>query len=171
MGAPRHKKFRQMPFSVEERVATEKFLWKISQKQFFAREFHTLEAGLALPETSSLVQYNLYFDNQDCLLRSNSRLALSSLPEQTRRPILLPRDCPIVEKFVMHKHKLHQHAGAGYLHALLKAEFIIPKGRRMIKKVIRTCTTRRCVRPVPLGQQEAPLPAPFERWLSISLDQ
>ena len=29
----------------------------------------------------------------------------------------------------------------------------------MIKKVIRKCTTKRCVVPVPLGQQEAPLPA------------
>ena len=159
MGAPHHKKFRRKPFSVEERMATEKFLWRLSQKQFFSLEFRTIAGGQALPNKSNLTQYNLFFDETDCLLRSNTRLALSNLPEETKRAILLPKDCPIVEKFIMHRHKLHQHAGAGYLHALFKQEFLIPQGRRMIKKVIRKCTTKRCVVPVPLGQQEAPLPA------------
>jgi len=159
MGAPHHKRFRGKPFSVEERMATEMFLWKLSQKQFFSLEFRTLAGGQTLPEKSRLAQYNLFIDTTDGLLRSNTRLALSNLPEKTKRAILLPKDCPIVQKFIMHKHKLHQHAGAGYLHALFKREFLIPQGRRTIKKVIRTCTTRRCVKPVPLGQQEAPLPA------------
>ena len=159
LGATQHKKFRGKPFSVEERTATEKFLWKLSQKQFLALEIRTLSGGQTLPHKSNLAQYNLFFDETDCLLRSNSRLALSNLPEKTKRAILLPKECPIVEKFIMHRHKLHQHAGAGYLHALFKQEFLIPQGRRTIKKVIRKCTTRRCVGPKPLGQQEAPLPA------------
>lgn len=159
LGAKKHKTFWKQPFSVEERLATETFLWKVSQKNFFPKEVRALAGRQALPEKSVLAHFNPFFDEVDCLLRSNTRLALSNLPEETRRAVILPKDCPIVEKFVMHKHKLHQHAGVGYLHALLKTQFLIPQGRRTIKKVVRKCTTRRCVHPVPLGQQEAPLPA------------
>lgn len=159
MCAGTHKKFWRKPFSVEERMATEKFLWRSSQKTFFTKEFRTLAGRQKLSVKSVLAPFNPFFEETDCLLRSNTRLALSNLPEETRQAIMLPKDCPIVEKFVMHNHKLHQHAGAAYLHALFKQHFLIPQGRRMIKKVVRRCTTRRCVRPVPLGQQEAPLPA------------
>lgn len=159
LGASTHRKFQKKEFSTEERIATEKMLWRISQKKHFEKEFWTLAGGLELPERSSLTVYNPFFDKEDCLIRSSTRLILSDLPAAVRMAIILPKDCPIVAKFVMHKHKVHQHAGTGYLHALLKDEFLIRRGRQQIRKIIRTCTTRRCVQPVPLGQQEAPLPA------------
>jgi len=154
-----HKKFWKKSFSTEERRATEKFLWKLTQKHHFETEHRCLTKGLGVTVKSGLAAYNPFLAKEEGLIRSNTRLSLSNLPEATRQAIILPKDCPIVMKFVLHKHKLHQHAGTSYLHALLKEEFLIPRGRQQIRKIIRTCLGRRCVKPVPLGQQEAPLPA------------
>ena len=159
MGSKLHKKFRSKPFSVEEKLATEKRLWSLSQQQSFTKDYELLAAGGSVSDKSDLSKYNPYFDKQDCLLRSNTRLVLSNLPVETRTAIILPKNCPIVAKYVLDRHMLHQHAGTGYLHALLKHSFLIPQGRRQIRKIIRTCTTRKCVQPIPLAQQMAPLPA------------
>jgi len=40
-----------------------------------------------------------------------------------------------------------------------KEKFLIQRGRQQIRKIIHTCKTRRCVQPIKLGQQEAPLPS------------
>jgi len=159
IGAKQHKKFQHKEFSVEEKSCVEKRLWQLSQRHHFPNEFELLAHGQDVKSKSSLAVYNPFFDKEDCLLRSRTRLVLSGLPEATRMAIVLPRDCPIVAKFVMSKHSLHKHAGTGYMHALLKEEYLIPRGRQQIRKIIRGCTTRRCVKPTPLGQQEAPLPA------------
>ena len=160
LGCRAHReKFARKPFSVEEKTLTEKFLWKLSQKQHFSKDYKSLELGLGLVEKSPLANYNPFFDPEIGLIKSNTRLVLSNLPESTRKAIILPRDCPVVAKLVIHQHKIHQHAGASYLHALLREEFLIPRGKQQIKKIVRMCVTRRCVKPVPLGQQEAPLPA------------
>ncbi len=159
IGAKQHKKFQHKEFSVEEKSCVEKRLWQLSQRHHFPNEFELLAHGQDVSSKSSLAVYNPFFDKEDCLLRSRTRLVLSGLPEATRMAIVLPRDCPIVAKFVMSKHSLHKHAGTGYMHALLKEEYLIPRGRQQIRKIIRGCTTRRCVKPTPLGQQEAPLPA------------
>ena len=120
---------------------TEKFLWKLSQKQHFSKDYKSLELGLGLVEKSPLANYNPFFDPEIGLIKSNTRLVLSNLPESTRKAIILPRDCPVESKFVIHQHKIHQHAGASYLHALLREEFLIPRGKQQIKKIVRTCVT------------------------------
>ncbi len=158
LGVPAYKKFQKKNFSTEERRETERFLWKLTQKRHFDKEHRSLTTGVGVTENSKLAAYNPFLSGEG-LIRSNTRLLLSNLPEATRQAIILPRDCPIVKKFVLHKHVLHQHAGTSYLHGLLKEEFLIPRGRQQIRKIVRTCLGRRCVKPVPLGQQEAPLPA------------
>jgi len=155
------KQFSKTPlsFSVSEKTAVETKLWHWSQQHHFKSDFISLENGNSISSKSGLAQFNPFFDKTQGLIKSNTRLVLSNLPESTRQAIVLPRDCPIVEKFVMHKHRMHQHAGSGYLHALMKENFILPQAKRQIRKFIRKCTKRGCVMPVPLEQQMAPLPA------------
>jgi hypothetical protein len=158
LGSKAHRKFKSKPFSVEERQMTEKRLWSLTQRHHFPHEFSSLANSLPLPDKSELAKYNPFFDEKDCLLRSNTRLILSNLPAETRTAIILPKNCPIVAKFVLDKHELHQHAGTAFLHGLLKNTFLIQQGRRQIRKIIRTCLKRKCVPPMPLSQQMAPLP-------------
>jgi hypothetical protein len=160
MGSKRHReKFAGSNFSMDEKRATEMFIWKLTQKHHFQKDYLGLSSGLGIDVKSSLAPYNPFLEKESGLIRSQTRLVMSDLPLTTRQAIVLPKDCPVVEKFVLMKHRLHQHAGTGYLHALLKEEFLIQRGRQQVRKIIRKCLTRRCTRPVPLGQQEAPLPA------------
>ena len=166
--------FRRKQFTLEEKIQTENFIWSVSQQFHYPEEFERLQNQLSLPEKSKLDIYNPFFDQETNLIKSDSRLRMSGLPEETKTAIILPKNCPIVGKFIMDKHIMHQHAKTGYLHALLKQKFILPQGRHQIKKAIRSCTKKRCVEPIPLGQQEAPLPslridnpAPF---LNVAVD-
>lgn len=175
MSSKRHREeFGKKEYSVEEKKATEKCLWRLSQLKHFESDFKSLVSGQKLPENSKLVTYNPFYDEEDGLLKAHTRLVLSNLPECTRTPVILPKDCPIVMKFVMHKHKQHNHAKAGYLHGLLKNEFLIQRGKQQIGKAIWPCVQKFCHKPMNLGQQEAPLPslrtddpAPFQ---SIGVD-
>lgn len=175
MGSKKHReKFAGSHFSVDEKRATEMFIWKLTQKHHFQRDYVGLSSGLGIDEKSPLTPYNPFLEEESGLIRSHTRLVMSDLPLATRQAIVLPKDCPVVEKYVLMKHRLHQHAGTGYLNALLKEEFLIQRGRQQVRKIIRKCLTRRCTKPVPLGQQEAPLPslrindpAPFQ---SVAVD-
>ena len=150
--------YRRKEFSLEEKKKTEDFLWSFIQRFHMKTDFERLQSGLSLQEKSKILVHNPFLDSVTNVMKSNSRLALSGLPQETKNAIILPKDCPIVEKFIMDQHKLHQHAKTGYLHSLLRQRFVLPSGRQQIRKAIRKCTTRKCVEPVRLEQQLAPLP-------------
>ena len=159
IGLKAHRKFQKKHFSTEEKEMTEMFLWSLTQRQNFQIEYQKLSTFERVAEKSQLSCYNPEFDVQNHIIRSNTRLQFSNLPTETKKAIILPKNCPIVEKYIMELHKANYHAKTGYLHSILKERFIIPQGRNQIKKAIHKCTKRRCVDPRPLGQQEAPLPS------------
>ena len=159
MGKSSHKKFQKKEFSTAEKKMTENFLWSLTQCQHFPSEFQKLSTSQKIAEKSQLSSYNPYFDPEDSVIRSNTRLQFSNLPQETKKAIILPKNCPIVEKYIMELHKANYHAKTGYLHSIIKERFILPQGRNQIKKAIHKCTKKKCVDPRPLGQQEAPLPS------------
>jgi hypothetical protein len=170
----RRQKFAKTEFSTEEKSSTENFLWSLTQRQHYSEEFQKLKSSQKLAEKSKLACYNPEIDIDENIIRSNTRLQFSNLPMETKRSIILPKNCPIVSKFIMELHRANYHAKAGYLHSIIKEKFIIPQGRNQIKKAIKTCTQRKCVSPMPLTQQMAPLPnlrtddpAPFK---SVAVD-
>jgi len=158
LGEKSHTKFRKSKFSLEEKKNTEDFIWSLTQRHHFPNEFQKLLEGKTVAEKSPLSIYNPTIDLNTYVIRSNTRLRLSNLPEETKSSIILPKNCPIVAKYILNLHELHQHAKTGYLHALIKDRFVLPQGRNQIRKTIRTCCKRGCVNPTPLEQQQAPLP-------------
>lgn len=174
LGLKAHKKFQKEEFRTDEKQKTESFLWSLTQRQHYPNEYQKLASSQRIAEKSPLSCYNPEFDVQENIIRSNTRLLFSNLPTETKKAIILPKNCPIVEKYIMELHNANYHAKTGYLHSVLKERFIIPQGRNQIKKAIRKCTKRKCVDPRPLVQQEAPLPSlrtddpsPFK---SVSVD-
>ena len=159
LGLKEHAKFRRQPkISAEEWKKTQDFLWSVTQRHNFKEDFQKLLEGKRVAESSKLSCYNPELDFDNYTIKSNTRLRLSNLPEETKKSIILPKNCPIVEKYILFRHELHQHAQTGYLHALMKDKFILPQGRNQIKKAIHKCCRRGCVKPRQLEQQQAPLP-------------
>ena len=159
LGCPSHKKFRGKQFSVSEKQQTELFLMRMSQKMNFSKEIAKLSKGDEMElKNSPIREYNPTWDDSRNIIFSNSRLSQSNIATTTKFPILLPKNCPIVEKYVLNMHILHSHAGPGYVLALLRQKFRLCQGRRQVTKIIHKCPKRNCTKPVPLTQQMAPLP-------------
>lgn len=174
MASKSHRIFSRKEYSQEEHKKTEDFLWSLTQRHHFPEEFQQLLSKSKIAEKSSLSCYNPEMDFDNFVIKSNTRLKFSNLPEDTKKSIILPKNCPIVAKYIMDIHKSNEHAGTGYIHSILKERFILPQGRNQIRKTIRSCVARRCVKPRLLAQQQAPLPekrvdnaAPFE---SVAVD-
>lgn len=151
--------FKQTKWSLKAHKETKNALWRLSQRVHLQNDFVNLANGLELTPKSSLAGFNPFYDEELGLLRARSRLVLSGLPEETRLPIILPKKCAIVKKYILHLHVIHQHARAGYLHSLLRQEFAIQRGRQQIQTAIWPCTKRNCMKPKPLQQIMAPLPS------------
>ena len=158
MGYKPHTPFRKKRLSVQEERRTENFLWRISQKRGFAQEIRDLQKTGSVQKTSKICDYNPKYDLTNGWIISESRLTQSDLPDQTRRPVMLPKNCEIVAKYIQHIHACYGHAGPEYALSLMRQKFRLCQGRRQIRKVLRKCSTPRCVAPTPLTQQMAPLP-------------
>jgi len=158
-GLPAQKHFRRQEYCTEEQQQTEIFLWRKAQQMAFGKEFLQLKNGERIDKASKIRDFNPTFDQERQLILSESRLLQSSLPEETSRPIILPKNCKIVEKYIMHIHQQNNHVGPEHTFALIRQHFALCQGRRQVKKIVRQCRKTKCVEPRQLGQQMAPLPS------------
>jgi hypothetical protein len=166
LGLPEHKKFRNKNFSIEELEMIELFWWKKSQQMAFSEYEKCLEKecegqiSLKLEKNSPIRDLNPKWDAKRKVILSESRLVLSkNLSEGMKCPIILPRDCDIVKKFVLHLHEQNGHAGANQILSLTNKQFKICKGKQQIRSTIRKCTAKKCSRATNLEQMMAPLPS------------
>jgi len=132
------------PISVQELKAAETHLLKWSQ-------FHVDEGSL---EKKLLAK-----EGEVGLLHAHGRLEdFRSLPEELRKPIILPQDHPFV---ILILHDLHERRGhCGYkslIHEAMKRFWIIGL-RRMAKTVTSKCVTCRKLWKKPLNQLMGQIP-------------
>ena len=158
-GCKGHQQFQKKKITVEESRKTEEYLWRISQERGFSQELTDLKKKNLVNKNSKIRDYNPKFDEERRLILSETRLVQSNLPEETKRPIVLPKNCPIVNKYVMFIHASNCHIGPEQTLSLIKRKIRICQARRQIKAILRRCVTPRCVQPSLLEQQMAPLPA------------
>ena len=153
-----HKEFRSKSLSVVELKKVELFLMKKAQQTSFAEDYEKLSNGEALKKGSKLLNFNPMWDDHKKMIIAETRLIFSNLPNESKRPIILPADNDIVKKYVLNLHELYGHAGPNYTFAMVRQKFLICHGKRQIRKIIKECKTKRCTKPKQLGQKMAPLP-------------
>jgi len=98
------------------------------------------------------------FDHTRGVIFSESRLIFSDIPESAKRPIILPKNDNIVQKYVLFLHRIFQHTGPELTLSLVRLKYRILQGRRQVRSIIRGCTKKRCMKPPLLTQIMAPLP-------------
>ena len=146
------------PILIPELRRTEEMLWKISQENQFGKEKRDLENGLSVNKDSKLSELNVFLDDKQ-IMRSKTRLLFSTeLTHDEKNPIILPNECPIIEKYILNLHQINGHASANYLLSMVRNHFKLLKSKREIKRIINKCLTKRCTKPLQLGQQMGPLP-------------
>jgi len=143
---------------VQERVQTEKYLIKVAQGEAFSQEIDLLTGKRSLQHTSKLFSLNPYV-GEDGLLRVGGRLGNSSLQEDVKNPIILPKNSPVTRAILSHLHKEIQHQGRGQtLNEIRSRGYWIVRGSRAVADMIQSCVVCRRLRRPPEEQRMADLP-------------
>ena len=114
-----------------------------------------------VPARSSVVKLSPFLDDQG-MLRCLTRLEDAPIPENAKKPILLPKNHALTEKIIRHEHEKTKHAyGTDYTLSEVRRNYWIPAARQQIKKILKLC--RQCK--LNYGMPKAPRMAaiPFRR--------
>lgn len=117
--------------------AKERILYS-SQQHFFKEEIEMVSKGKALPKRHSLVQLSPYLDDAG-LLRADTRLSESDLPELSTCPIVLSPKSKVVQLMVKEIHVKMRHVGASATMAAVAQSFHIPRLKQMLVSIRKNC--------------------------------
>ena len=108
---------------------------------------HTQHSSFAEVDFTRSAQFkhlNIFLD-KDAILRCKGRLQFSSLPAQSKEPILLPKKHQFTFLVVHSFHKSLYHAGVRQTLAQVRQEYWIPHGRSLVQSVLHHCAVCRRV--------------------------
>ncbi|XP_003370609.1 putative integrase core domain protein [Trichinella spiralis] len=97
--------------------------------------------------------------DQDGLLRVGGRLRRSTLPPESKHPIILPHNHPVTELLIKDHHVRQIHAGVTQTLVAIRTKFWIIRARNAVKKIIRSCPVCRRVDAQPYRLRMGDLPA------------
>ena len=92
----------------------------------------------------------LYQDDEG-MLRCRGRIGLSSLPHDTRFPILLPRGHHFTKLVILNGHDQVMHNGVAETLVQVRSKYWIVKGRQTVKNIISKCVVCRKLESRPYG--------------------
>ena len=144
------------PVLLQDTQNEERWWIRWIQSRRFRSEIHAAKQGVELPKMSKLTHLDPIWDEDKKLLRVGGRLQASLLPDEAKRPIILPSHEPLVEKLVMHYHVKHCHTGVAQTLANLRSKYWLVHGRQEVRRILHGCRT--CRRLTPMNQKMAPLP-------------
>ena len=134
-------------------------LIKDAQGETFTNEIKELEHGRQVPSRSSLAKLNPMIDANG-ILRCFTRLHSAPIPENTSKPILLPKDHALTKLVIKAEHEKTKHAyGTDYTLSEVRRNYWIPSGRQQVKKVLKDCRQCKLNFGLPKAPKMAPLPA------------
>ncbi|KRZ47836.1 hypothetical protein T02_819, partial [Trichinella nativa] len=122
------------------------------------REVQVKEFGIK-PDSANRVREFEPFLDQDGLLRVGGRLRRSTLPPESKHPIILPHNHPVTELLIKDHHVRQMHAGVNQTLVAIRTKFWIIRARNAVKKIIRSCPVCRRVDAQPYRLRMGELPA------------
>ncbi|KRY10067.1 hypothetical protein T12_5752 [Trichinella patagoniensis] len=102
------------------------------------REVQVKEFGIK-PDSAEWVREFEPFLDQDGLLRVGGRLRRSTLPPESKHPIILPHNHPVTELLIKDHHVRQMHAGVNQTLVAIRTRLWIIRARNTTKKMIRSC--------------------------------
>jgi len=131
------------------------------QENLYENEIQLLKNGNCVPKSSSIVQLNPFFDKGSQLLKVNTRLDNSFLPDSEIFPILLPFNAELDRVIILYYHEKLLHCGVSLVLSEMRQKYWLPKGRKRIKSVIKNCNL--CKRRTATNNKEKWAALPTER--------
>ena len=87
----------------------------------------------------------------DGILRCSGRLQNSDLEHEAQYPIIIPRDHRFTRLVIEECHRKVKHSGVRSTLGELRSRFWVPKGRQVVKKILRECVTCKREQRKPFG--------------------
>jgi transposase InsO family protein len=113
---------------------------KAVQEVEFPDEIETLNRGEQVHKKSKLFRLYPFIDPSDGVLKVGGRLAFSEqIPDATRFPAILPKNCRLSTLIVEKYHKYTMHGGQHLCLAEIRGAFWIIAARTLVRNIIRNC--------------------------------
>jgi hypothetical protein len=131
---------------------------KYLQNKVFKQELEDLKQKRDVKSSSAIYSLEPIRDS-DGILRVGGRLQQAPVMDQTKHPIILPRDHHVSTLIVRHAHEwLSGHSGREYVLSVTRERFWIPRVRPLINSVLRNCVLCKRLRGALGSQRMADLP-------------
>ncbi|XP_054721896.1 uncharacterized protein LOC129231540 [Uloborus diversus] len=91
-------------------------------------------------------------------MRLGGRLEFSEFSLDNKHPVILPTTSAFTRLIVLKEHEKIMHGGTSATLAKIRSRFWIPKGRQLIKKIIKNCLICQKYLAKPADQMTEPLP-------------
>jgi hypothetical protein len=132
-----------------EEIVNAKNRWiRTVQLSEFAKKFENISARIVL---NYIRQFGLYID-QWGILRCKGRIGNANIPSETANPVLLPTHHHLTTLVIKEVHAKTMHGGVASTLTAIRDNYWIPRGREIVKSVVRRCIvcTRYNAKPFPL---------------------
>ena len=149
-------KHREPNISIEDIREAEVALATFCQRQEYKEDIDRLTKGLNVKKESHILPLDPRLD--DGVLRVGGRLRRSSMPEEIKRPILMPKDHHVSRLLMENIHQQVGHSGRNYMLSQLRKRYWIPCANSLARKVISACVTCRRFQSALSTQKMADLP-------------
>ncbi|GFY49854.1 integrase catalytic domain-containing protein [Trichonephila inaurata madagascariensis] len=145
------------PLTSEELSEAERFWIQVEQKKFFPEELKSLKDN-KIEKESPLYNCMPYLA-ENGLIRLGGRLEFCSLSIDEKDSLILPKNSWLTTLIVRREHNKVMHGGTASTLAQVRSNYWIPKGRQLVKKVIKNCFICRKYLAKPIDQLTSPLPS------------
>lgn len=139
------KKMQKKPveelISVVEYQEARRVLIKQAQAEVYHAEIDSLKKNslAKIPTSSELRILSPYLDDQGILRMSGRIDKASCVNDWSKRPIILPSKHKITEQIVADYHETYQHGNNETVINQLRARYVIPKMRAVVRRVASAC--------------------------------
>ncbi|GFS77126.1 integrase catalytic domain-containing protein [Trichonephila clavipes] len=132
--------YKSMDFYITaDEIQNAEYFWlKCVQSEFYSAEILALKQNEQLRSSSEIKSLVPYLDENN-LLRLTGRLLEADLCFGEKHPVILPRRCKFTELLVIREHERIGHCGVSATLTQLRKKYWIPKGRQLVKTMIRIC--------------------------------
>ncbi|XP_075163374.1 uncharacterized protein LOC142236009 [Haematobia irritans] len=139
-----------------ELMKAENLLYRQAQKEKYSAEISCLVTQNSISKGSEIFSKSPYLD--DGVLRVNSRIDNANIPDDNKRPIILPKESYITNLIILYFHKKFFHMNHETAVNEIRQKYAIARLRTLYKAAVRNCQACKINRATPQPPEMAKLP-------------
>ncbi|XP_028414082.1 uncharacterized protein LOC114537159 [Dendronephthya gigantea] len=132
------------PISVDEMLNAEMKIIKSVQRRYFHEDLSRLMTMSGDSQNTPIVKKSSQLSKLDPIIRDGivcvgGRLSNSPLSEESKHPIILPKDSQVSQLVALYFHHISGHSGMEHVLSLIRQRFWIIGAQKMLKRILNRC--------------------------------